>query len=73
MNQIISELSLINILVIEDNPGDFFLIEEYLSEASPNIVANHCSNLENAVSFLEKNSSEYISKYSKIKKVHNGR
>ena len=58
MNQIISELSLINILVIEDNPGDFFLIEEYLSEASPNIVANHCSNLENAVSFLEKNSSK---------------
>ena len=57
MNRVILETSQINVLIIEDNPGDFFLIEEYLNEASPNIVANHCKNLEHAVSFLEKNTS----------------
>lgn len=43
----------LNVLVIEDNLGDYFLLEEYLNEALPSVVTNHCQNLENAVSFLE--------------------
>ncbi|WP_445747885.1 response regulator [Polaribacter sp.] len=58
MSQIIVETSPINILVIEDNPGDFFLLEEYLSEVSTNINTNHCKNLEHAVSFLQENINE---------------
>ncbi|MDP5092463.1 MAG: response regulator [Polaribacter sp.] len=57
MNQIIGETSPINILVIEDNHGDFFLLEEYLSEVSININTNHCKNLEHAVSFLQQNTN----------------
>lgn len=57
MSEIIDETSPINILVIEDNHGDFFLFEEYLSEVSTNINTNHCKNLEHAVSFLKENTN----------------
>ena len=55
MSEIIDEISTINVLVIEDNLGDYFLLEEYLNEVSPNIIANHCQNLGRAVSFLQEN------------------
>lgn len=45
----------LNILIIEDNSGDYFLIEEYLQETTDNLLINHCENFENAIEFIEEN------------------
>lgn len=47
----------ITVLLIEDNIGDYFLFEEYLSEVSSNILINHCENFEEAIAFLSKNKN----------------
>ena len=43
----------LSILVIEDNLGDFVLIEDYLLEKFRNITINHCSKLSKATSYLQ--------------------
>jgi DNA-binding NtrC family response regulator len=49
----IDERSPINVLIIEDNIGDFFLIQEYLKEVGSNFIIKHCENLEHALQFLK--------------------
>lgn len=48
------------ILVIEDNPGDFFLIEDYLKERIENPFIEHASNFQKATSLLSANSDYTI-------------
>src|SRR3569623_911794 len=43
------------ILVIEDNPGDFFLIEDYLKERIEAPFIEHASNFQKAISLLSAN------------------
>lgn len=43
------------VLVIEDNEGDFVLIEDYLLEKFINITVVHCSNFDNSIAYLKKN------------------
>lgn len=56
----------LNILLIEDNPGDVTLISEYLNEDTeykkiyPNLKLSHISTLEKAVKYLKKHSFDLI-------------
>jgi PAS domain S-box-containing protein len=50
----------LSILVIEDNIGDFVLIEDYLIDQFPNINVIHCDDYKSSISLLE-NSQEEIS------------
>src|SRR5688500_10551492 len=43
----------IEILVVEDNPGDFVLIEEYLSEKNASAVIHHVSTFEEAAVIIQ--------------------
>ncbi|MBI6119785.1 PAS domain S-box protein [Salegentibacter maritimus] len=42
----------LKILVIEDNPGDFILIEDYLSEEHASLEIKHAKNFKDAIEFL---------------------
>lgn len=50
----------INILVIEDNPGDFVLVNEYLEEAFPKATIYHAATLKKGIEFLEVNNIDVI-------------
>ena len=42
----------LKILVIEDNPGDFILIEDYLSEEHASLEIKHAKNFKDAIELL---------------------
>lgn len=52
MNQIDTYLEDLAILVIEDNPGDYFLIEDYLIDAFKLVEISHFSGLEKSIDYL---------------------
>ncbi|RAI85643.1 response regulator [Algoriphagus yeomjeoni] len=48
----------ISILVIEDNPGDFILIEDYLLDRFKNIKLYHCEDAASTIAFLAENNHQ---------------
>lgn len=50
----------LNVLIIEDNQGDFVLIEDYLLEKFKSINIIHYSNFANSINYLQ-NSKEKVS------------
>ncbi|MCW3109512.1 MAG: hybrid sensor histidine kinase/response regulator [Segetibacter sp.] len=50
----------LQILVIEDNPGDFILVNEYLEEAFPKATIFHADTLKKGIEFLEKGNIDVI-------------
>ncbi|MCW3080441.1 ATP-binding protein [Segetibacter sp.] len=52
--------SALQILVIEDNPGDYLLVNEYLEEAFPNAAVFHGDTLQKGIGFLEKEKIDII-------------
>ena len=50
----------LKILVIEDNPGDFILVNEYLEEAFPLATVFHGDTLKKGIEFLEKEKIDVI-------------
>ncbi|WP_026753071.1 response regulator [Sediminibacter sp. Hel_I_10] len=59
-DQIQDLLKDLTVLVIEDNPGDFILIEDYLLEKFKSIEIVHFSNFENSIHYLQ-NSKHKVS------------
>jgi len=49
-----------NVLIIEDNEGDFFLVHEYLLEGIPNAVTTHVSFLADGLNAIENNFFDVI-------------
>jgi PAS domain S-box-containing protein len=47
----------IEILVVEDNPGDFVLIEEYLREKNSSAVVHHVKTFEEAAIVIQANTT----------------
>jgi PAS domain S-box-containing protein len=52
--------SALQILVIEDNPGDYLLVSEYLEESFPEASTFHADTLEKGIVFLEKENIDVI-------------
>jgi PAS domain S-box-containing protein len=50
----------LQILVIEDNPGDFFLVNEYLEEAFPNATVLHSDTLKKGIELLQREAIDVI-------------
>jgi PAS domain S-box-containing protein len=50
----------INILVIEDNPGDYFLVKEYLEDAFTASTIYHADTLKNGIDILEQRQVDVI-------------
>lgn len=50
----------LQILVIEDNPGDFILVNEYLEETFPKATIYHGDTLKKGIEFLEKEHIDVI-------------
>jgi PAS domain S-box-containing protein len=50
----------INILVIEDNPGDYLLVNEYLEESFPNSTLFHTDTLQQGIKLIEKEHIDVI-------------
>ena len=50
----------LHILVIEDNPGDFVLVREYLEEAFPKATTHHADTLQKGIDFLDQNDVDVI-------------
>src|SRR4051812_47468831 len=50
----------LQILVIEDNPGDFFLVNEYLEEAFPDATVLHGDTLKRGIELLQKETIDVI-------------
>ena len=50
----------LNILVVEDNEGDLFLVKEYLEESLPQAAIFHADTLKSAFTSLEKNSIDVV-------------
>lgn len=48
------------ILVIEDNPGDFILVNEYLEESFPKATISHADTLKKGIQYLEKERFDVI-------------
>jgi PAS domain S-box-containing protein len=48
----------VNILVIEDNPGDYLLVHEYLEESFSKATVFHADTLEQGISILKKEQIE---------------
>lgn len=48
------------ILVIEDNPGDYILVNEYLEESFPKATIFHADTLQQGIKFLEKEKIDSI-------------
>ena len=61
MNNYINILTPIKILVIEDNPGDFFLLQEYIEEMFVNAVIAHAANYLEAEKILSEKESNFDS------------
>ncbi|MFO7745585.1 MAG: response regulator, partial [Psychroflexus sp.] len=49
-----------SVLVIEDNEGDFILLEDFLIEKYPNVNTTHCSDCDCAIDFLMKNKYSLV-------------
>ncbi len=47
-------------LIVEDNPGDYALIEEYLLESFANVSIHHATTLSQAISILETEKIDLI-------------
>lgn len=47
------------ILAVEDNPGDFFLVKEYLEEKFPNNKVCHAPDFKTASEYLNDNSRKF--------------
>lgn len=58
MRENFTEIRQLDVLVIEDNLGDYFLLEEYLKEAFENIFINHCGNFNTAIDFIKNNRNK---------------
>jgi two-component system sensor histidine kinase UhpB len=57
----ISAQNPLNILVVEDNPGDFFLLNEYIRKTGlPTNDVLHANRLKEALSILEHNNPDLI-------------
>jgi len=57
----VSELNKIELLVIEDDIGDFNLIRKYLKKsANYNFVIGHCTSIADALIFFNKNKPDLI-------------
>jgi PAS domain S-box-containing protein len=52
--------SLIQILVIEDNPGDYLLVNEYLEESFPSATLFHSDTLKKGIELIEKENIDVI-------------
>ncbi|GEO08399.1 ATP-binding protein [Segetibacter aerophilus] len=52
--------SALQILVIEDNPGDYLLVSEYLEESFPTAHIFHGDTLKKGIGFLEKENIDVI-------------
>lgn len=52
--------TLLQILVIEDNPGDYLLVSEYLEESFPEATIFHANTLQKGIDFLEKEPIDVI-------------
>lgn len=50
----------LNILVIEDNPGDYFLVNEYLQEAFANATVLHADTLQKGMDVLAGKHADVI-------------
>lgn len=50
----------LNILVIEDNPGDYLLVHEYLEEAFSKASIHHADTLQKGIDLLEKKFIDII-------------
>ena len=61
MKTVITSSAPLTILVIEDNPGDFFLIEEYIEEMFFNPTVTHAVNYSEAYNLLSKQDSIFDS------------
>ena len=61
MKTVITSSAPLTILVIEDNPGDFFLIEEYIEEMFFNSTVTHAVNYSEAYNLLSKQDSIFDS------------
>ena len=48
----------LTVLVIEDNPGDFVLVEDYLEEKFEKVDIIHFTNFENSLDYLNKFKDE---------------
>lgn len=53
MTNTIEEQDSISVLIIEDNIGDYVLIEDFLIEKFKGIKINHCVDCETAIGFLQ--------------------
>ncbi len=49
----------ISVLIIEDNYGDFVLIEDYLLEKFKGVERTHCKDCKTAIEFLESEEAPY--------------
>ncbi len=49
-----------NVLLIEDNEGDFMLVEDYLTEIFDSVEIKHCWLLEEALVALKKNEYDVV-------------
>ena len=49
-----------NVLLIEDNEGDFMLVEDYLNEIFDSVEITHCWLLEEALIALRKNEYDVV-------------
>ncbi|MBG7613199.1 response regulator [Polaribacter sp. BAL334] len=58
MAKTLTEITQLDVLVIEDNLGDYFLLEEYLKESFENIFINHCANFNTAIDFIKNNRNK---------------
>lgn len=61
MNKRITSSVPLNILVIEDNPGDFYLLEEYIEEMFVNSKITHAINYSDAYKLLSEQKSIFDS------------
>ena len=50
----------LHILVVEDNPGDYFLVKEYLEESFLHATIHHTDSIEKATAFLTSVSPDII-------------
>ena len=52
--------TLLRLLVIEDNPGDYMLVSEYLEESFPKAAIFHADTLQKGIDHLEKQHADVI-------------
>lgn len=60
MPKILNEITQLDVLVIKDNLGDYFLLEEYLKESFENIFINHCENFNTAIDYIKEIKIKFL-------------